>query len=97
MRRLLVFIVIFSSSCKRSIDLAYIKTTGWSYSEGYRITDFMVFDRSSGYTISGDTILFGGKPRGKIVSLDKRNFDLTIVSLDGQMKGHYMDEKEMLK
>jgi hypothetical protein len=97
MRRLLVFIIIFSSSCKHSIDVAYIKATGWSYSEGYRITDFMVFDKSSGYKISGDTIFFEDKPRGKIVSLDKRNFDITIESLDGQKKGHYMDEKEMLK
>jgi hypothetical protein len=87
--------LFFLSACKHPIDVAYIKSTGWSYADGYRVTDFMNFDQGTGYIIKGDTIFFEDKPRALIVVLDKKAFDLTIESLDGKRVGHYMDEREM--
>jgi hypothetical protein len=83
------------TSCRSQIDVEYIKSTGWSYSDGYWVTDFFTFDTSGYYSIKGDTIFVHGKPQALIVDLDKKSFDLTITSLDGKKTGHYMDEREM--
>jgi|SRR5450432_2147975 len=82
-------------SCNSSIDVEYIKSTGWSYSEGYRVTDFLTFDKTGYYTIKNDTLFVDGRPRALIAGLNKKKYDLTIKSLDGGKEGHYMDEKEM--
>jgi hypothetical protein len=97
MRGLFILFVIslFVVSCKHSIDTDYIKSTGWAYSEGYRVTDFLTFDASGYYSIRHDTLFIHGKPRAVIIDLDKESYDLTIRSLDGKKEGHYMDEREM--
>jgi hypothetical protein len=86
---------LFLFSCKKPLDVDYIKSTGWSHDKGYTITDFINFKQGLGYSLNGDTIFFENKPRAIITSLDKKGFDLTIRSLDGKDIGHYMDEREM--
>ena len=83
-------------SCKSPIDVGYIKSTGWSYTEGFRVTDYLTFDNSGYYSIRNDTIFVDNKPRALIIDLDKKAFDLTIRSLDGKNIGHYADDREML-
>lgn len=83
-------------SCSANIDSTYIQSTGWIYSNGYRISDFLQFDSSGTYSIRGDTILFQLKPVGIIKACNKRRYDLQITSLDGDQTGYYMDEQEMM-
>ncbi len=91
------FSIIIFYACKSSIDLDYLKSTGWSYDKGYRVTDFINFKQSMGYMIKGDTLFFDGKPRAIIINIDKKSYTLTIGSLDRKDIGYYMDEQEMLK
>jgi len=94
---ILIFCVVLLSSSKKTIDYEYLKSRDWSYSGGYRITDFINFKETSGYSVRGDTLLLDNRPRAIILRLDKASYDLTIQSLDGLKEGHYMSDEEMLK
>jgi len=89
--------LIFLASCKPKIDIEYIKSTGWSYSDGYRVTDYCTFDKSGYYSIKNDTLFVDNIPRAIIICLDKKSYNLTIRSLDGKQIGHYMDDREMIQ
>ncbi len=92
MRTTILFaVLLFAVSCKRSIDYDYVKSAEWLYAKGFRVTDYLVFDKTNYYSIKGDTLLVQGKPKAIIISADKGKFDLTIQSLDGKSIGHYED------
>jgi hypothetical protein len=91
-----LLILMALPACKSPLDIDYIKSTGWSYDGGYRITDFLTFDTTGYYSIKVDTIFVENKPQAIILSLDKKEFHLSIRSLDGEKVGHYTDERGML-
>jgi len=98
-KRIFIFLcsLIFLASCKPKIDIEYIKSTGWSYSDGYRVTDYFTFDKSGYYSIRNDTLFVDNKPRAIIIRLDRKFYNLTIRSLDGKKTGNYMDDEEMIQ
>ena len=83
--------------CRNTIDVQYIKNTGWSHESGFRITDFINFKQEMDYSISGDTIFMDNKPKAIIIGLNKGKYDLTIKSLDDNIIGHYTDERAMYR
>ena len=92
---LLIFLPLIS--CTSRIDVEYIKSTDWQYSSGFRVTDYLTFDKTNYYSIKSDTLLVQGRPKAILVNLDKGKFDLKIRSLDGKMEGHYEDVKIMMR
>ena len=96
MKKSIFFAILLFYACKPSIDLNYIKSTAWLHVKGYKITEMIDFNGHIGYALKGDTIMLDNKPQAIIIGLDKKNFDLTIQSMDSMKVGHYMDEEETL-
>lgn len=86
--------MLFMIGCAGSIDVNYIKSTGWTYDSGYRISDYIRFDSTGIYAIKGDTIYKQDIPAAVIKQVNKRKFDLEIQSIESGEIGHYMDDKE---
>lgn len=78
-----------------SIDINYITSKDWLYSSGYRVTDFIKFDSTGYFRITGDTLFVNGIAKALIIASDKKNFDLKISSLNRKETGHYEDTEDM--
>lgn len=88
------------ASCKRGLDLNYIKSKTWSYERGFKIGkgDFVLFDENNRLLdLRNDTIYYEGKPRAIIVELNKELYSLKVRSIDGKASGEYRNPEESLQ
>lgn len=68
------------------------------YNSGYQVGlgDVMIFGQN-GFDLSGDTILFQGKPAGIISGLDKDDLELEVRSLSSDERGTYYSTREFTR
>lgn len=87
-------------SCKRSLDLNYIKSKTWSYGGGFKIGkgDFVIFYMGDTlFDLRNDTIYYEGATRAIITDLNKELYKMKVESIDGKMKGEYRNVEESLR
>ncbi len=94
MHKIFIILILLVFGCSSSIDISYIKSTGWTYNSGYRISDYIRFDTTGIYEIKNDTIYKQNEPAAIIKRVNKRHFDLEIKSIESGEIGHYMDDRE---
>lgn len=88
------------ASCKRGLDLNYIKSKTWSYISGFKIGkgDFILFDKKNElFDLKRDTIYYEGKPRAIIIELNKKMYAMKVRSIDGKASGEYRNPEESLQ
>ena len=93
-----LFLMILS--CNTSVDTNYVKSKMWSYNGGFKVGkgDMILFDKKDKlFDMKGDTIYYDGKARAIIKNVNKKNFIMTVSSLDGKEIGTYRNTEESLQ
>lgn len=92
--------IVLLMSCKKNLDLNYIKSKTWSYENGFKIGkgDFVLFDKNDKlFDLKQDTIYYEGAPRAIITDLNKETYTLKVKSIDGKLKGEYRNPEESFR
>lgn len=92
-----IFFLFFS--CNR-VDLEYVKSKSWNHDSGFRVGegDFIILKGDQKiFELKNDTIFYKGNPRALVQSLDKKNYNLIISSIDHQSIGVYRNDEESLR
>lgn len=72
----------------------------WSYENGFKVGqgDIIVFDnKHKMFDIKGDTIYYNNAPRAIIRNVSKKNFQMTVSSLDDKETGVYRNTEESFR
>jgi hypothetical protein len=77
-------------------DMNYIKENLWQYDYGFKIGngDFVKFDAGYDYELRHDTIFSKGEPKALVVRTNKYFYQMIITSMDGKLKGEYLNTDE---
>ena len=87
-------------SCKDRVDIEYVRSKVWEHESGFRIGegDFVVFRNNENlFQLRRDTIYYSDTPKALVKWLDKKRFNLTVVSIDGKESGVYRNQEESLE
>jgi|GEM_PF-1198624 len=92
--------IVLLISCKKNLDLNYIKSKTWSYERGFKIGkgDFVLFYKNDQlFDLKHDTIFYKGAPRAIITDLSKEKYTMKVKSIDGKAIGEYRNPEESLE
>jgi hypothetical protein len=79
-------------------DLDYVRSEEWLYESGLKIGegDFVSFEPGDKFfELKSDTIYLKGKPRALVLRTNKTFYEMTVSSLDGNVKGVYLNTEEL--
>ena len=100
----LAIILLAITACKSSRvtqrDINYIKDNTWQWDRGFKIGegDMLSFDSGSKvFAINQNLIYYNNSPRAKILKVNKKRNELTVVSLDNKEPGVYINIAEFTK
>lgn len=93
--------LLLMTSCK-SIDIDYIKKRMWLWDSGFRIGGDAIHFNEKGdnpeYGIkTPNIILYKGEPKAKIINLNKTTKEMTVVSIETNEKGVYLDSDSFIQ
>ncbi len=95
-----ISVIMLISCSSESIDLDYIKSSEWQYDKGFKIGegDFVSFEKGGKvFDLKDKTIYFKYQPRAIIKTVNKKNKEMIIESLDKKEKGIYINVEEFTK
>ena len=97
-------LAVFTLSCNSinitEEDINYVKANTWQWDKGIKIGegDFVSFDKGSKvFFLIDKTIYFNKQPKALIKKVDKKNYEMTISSLDSKETGLYINIEEFTK
>ena len=99
MRLSYCFVALMLFACSDRIDYGYVKSEAWLYTSGYHdLGDYIAFDRNgSVWSIRGDTLFKHGDPVARLISLDKGDNEITLMSLKGDDRAVYTNTIEFTR